>query len=475
VITWTADRITATADAGGDTVTVTTRELGGNTFPAFLTGGPTTYTPATQTEPGCIEDNTFIVCDVTGSFLLQGGGGRDSLSMSDEAALNGLPATLNGGPGNDNVKDFSPGNRTLDGGDGDDVMFGSGGDDTMRGGAGNDEMDGEDGNDTVSGGDGDDALFGDHFKAPGTDVIDGGPGFDRIRDDWSFGTTNPPVDITLDRTANDGRPGENDNVFDVEQIEGPAGRYVGSDAAETFVVGASGLASSVSGGGGNDTITTLNGPDTVDGGAGDDRITAGFDNDTVTGGPGRDALFADTTDSFCGIFVCTLPFGNDTVNARDGEPDQIDCGVGADRAVTDTSDTVANCETNEAAGPSGGGPSGGSGGGPGAAAALTVVSARSIRQIVRRGLKIRVSCPARCTIRARLIADRKLARKLRLGRSRQLAGARRSLASAGSATLTLKVVKKARKRFGRMRRATVTLNVTRTGASALSRQLRLGR
>src|SRR6185436_15243957 len=99
-------------------------------------------------------------------------------------------------------------------------------------------------------------------------------------------------------------------------IEGPAGTYVGSDAAETFTVGTADEASSVSGGGGNDTITTANGPDVVDGGPGDDRITAGFNNDTVTGGPGRDALFSDSTGNFCGIFSCTVPFGNDTVNAR---------------------------------------------------------------------------------------------------------------------------------------------------------------
>jgi hypothetical protein len=94
---------------------------------------------------------------------------------------------------------------------------------------------------------------------------------------------------------------------------------------------------------------------------------------------------------------------------------------------------------------------------------------------VRSGLKVRVSCPAACTIQARLIADKRLARKLRLPRSRQLAGARKSLQSAGTATLTLKVARKARRRFGRMRKATVTLRVTRTGASTLSRQLKLKR
>jgi hypothetical protein len=101
----------------------------------------------------------------------------------------------------------------------------------------------------------------------------------------------------------------------------------------------------VGGGGGNHTITTLTGSVWVDGGAGDDRLVTGFDNDTVTGGPGRDTIFSDATSSFCGIFSCTVPFGNDTVNARDGEADTIDCGIGADRAVLDAIDTHANCET----------------------------------------------------------------------------------------------------------------------------------
>jgi Ca2+-binding RTX toxin-like protein len=300
--------------------------------------------------------------------VFQGAGGVDTLSISDEPELNAVPATFNGGGGNDKLQDFSPAPRTLDGGEGNDVMFGSDGNDTLRGGNGNDEVDGEGGSDNVSGGAGDDKLFGDHFKAPGADVIDGGPGFDRVIDDYPAG--EGAVTVTLDNVANDGRAGENDNLIGVESIEGPQGTYVGSDAAETFVVGAAGQASSVSGGGGNDTITTQNGPDAVDGGPGDDRIVSGFDNDTVTGGPGRDSIFSDSTGSFCGIFSCTVPFGNDTINARDGEADQIDCGIGADRAVVDTIDTHANCETVDAATTGGGG---GLGGGSGAGK-LTVLT-----------------------------------------------------------------------------------------------------
>ena len=82
---------------------------------------------------------------------------------------------------------------------------------------------------------------------------------------------------------------------------------------------------------------------------------------------------------------------------------------------------------------------------------------------------------ARCTIRARLTTNRALARRLRLGRSRQLAAARKTLRSAGTTTVTLKVARKARRRFSRLRSATVTLNVRRSGTTTLTRRLRLSR
>jgi hypothetical protein len=470
-ISWTDARITVTTDGAGDVISLSTRTfvVGGEdvVLPAFATDGSITYSPDAASAPnGCTDqiDTSYVICDPTDSFLFQGGGGNDTFSISDEPALNPLPLTANGNGGNDNLKDFSPGNRTLDGGFGNDIMFGSAGNDTLRGGPGNEDIDGGAGNDNVNGGEGDDKLFGDHFEAMGNDVIDGGPGQDRVIDDYPAG--QGAVRVSLNGAADDGRAGEQDNLISIEEIEGPSGTYVGSDAAETFTVGTAEEASSVSGGGGNDTITTGNGADTVDGGPGDDRITAGFNNDTVTGGPGRDAIFSDATGNFCGFFSCTVPFGNDTVNARDGEPDSIDCGVGADRSVTDGIDTVANCETNDKTGPDDG---------DGGGSALTVLTKRSIRQIAARGLRIRVSCPAKCTIRGRLLTDKKLARRLRLGRSRQLASGRKTLRAAGTTTVTLKVAKKAKKRFRRLRKATVTLRVTRTGVPTVSRKLKLKR
>ena len=471
VITWSQARLAATNDGAGTSVNLYTRELpltggGSAVFPAFSIGGAASWSPA----DACLEDGGYIVCNPADSFLLQGGDGTDALGIADEPELNAVPATLNGGGGTDRLQDFSPVGRTLDGGGGEDVLEGAGGDDVLRGGPGNDEVDGEGGRDNVSGGDGDDKLYGDHFGPPAADVIDGGPGFDRVVDDWEVGSA---VNVTFDNVANDGRPGENDNLIGIEEIEGPPGTYVGSDAAETFTVGAAGRSSNVSGAGGNDTITTLNGSDGVDGGAGDDRIVGGLDNDTITGGPGRDAIFSDSTGSFCGIYSCTVPFGNDTINARDGEVDSIDCGIGADRAVIDAFDTHANCETVEVArGPD-------KFVGPDGTVKLGLLTKRSIRRIATRGLRIRVSCPAACRIVADLRTNRALARKLRLPRSRRLAGSRKTLRDKGSTTLTLKIARNAKRRFRRLRKATVTLRVRTTGAdkqtATLTRTLKLKR
>ncbi|MDQ3739921.1 MAG: hypothetical protein M3389_03160, partial [Actinomycetota bacterium] len=55
------------------------------------------------------------------------------------------------------------------------------------------------------------------------------------------------------------------------------------------------------------------------------------------------------TGSQCGwLQSCTIPHGNDTIHARDGESDSIDCGVGTDTAIVDPADVVANCENVDA-------------------------------------------------------------------------------------------------------------------------------
>jgi Ca2+-binding RTX toxin-like protein len=72
---------------------------------------------------------------------------------------------------------------------------------------------------------------------------------------------------------------------------------------------------------------------TVYGGYGADDIATYEDNATVYGGYGVDKIAAHD--------------GDDTMNARDGEMDTLDCGAGADKYVADAFDEVnVNRETS---------------------------------------------------------------------------------------------------------------------------------
>ena len=154
----------------------------------------------------------------------------------------------------------------------------------------------------------------------------------------------------MDGVANDGRPGEADNVLNVEKIESHvSGTIAGGPGDDIFTVYANldEGNSTLIGNGGNDKLTAGHYADTLDGGAGNDVLVGGLGNDAITGGPGQDTINGDATGSTCGYYTCKIPFGNDVINARDGEADTIDCGVGTDRAVVDAIDVVANCETVE--------------------------------------------------------------------------------------------------------------------------------
>ena len=81
-------------------------------------------------------------------------------------------------------------------------------------------------------------------------------------------------------------------------------------------------------------------------------------------------------------------------------------------------------------------------------------------------------------VAAELRVDKKLAKKLKLGKSRVLARGKKTLGSAGNAKVTLKVVRKARKRFKKLRKARVTLKTaTKMGGvtTRTSRVLKLKR
>ena len=75
------------------------------------------------------------------------------------------------------------------------------------------------------------------------------------------------------------------------------------------------LRTSVSGGGGNDTILTATGYDTITGGAGNDRFDAGRGADQISGGTGNDRINGQA--------------GADQINAGEGR-DRVTGGGGSD-------------------------------------------------------------------------------------------------------------------------------------------------
>ena len=169
---------------------------------------------------------------------------------------------------------------------------------SLSGGAGNDVLQnvnepaktiliGGAGNDTLMGGPGDDSLRGD----AGADLLSGGAGVDEA----SYAGYTSGVTVTLDGVANDGAPGEGDNVMpDIENVTGG------------------------------------NGDDLLVGNGADNSLTGGKGADTLIGGGGVDTFSGGD--------------GNDILQMQDGIAEIGDCGAGVDIAIADEQDTLIDCE-----------------------------------------------------------------------------------------------------------------------------------
>jgi Ca2+-binding RTX toxin-like protein len=464
--------LTARGDAGDGSLFLTlgtTVRYDDNT--KYLTIGTGGAASVSVDASACIEDPNYVstvLCryDPSVPVILQGTDNKDNISIVASAPdlPSGYPITIDGRGGDDILKDAAndAASRTIYGGAGNDTIEGYEGDDTLDGGDGNDTVNGGAGNDVVRGGAGDDVVNGDNFKTPGNDVIDGGPGFDQI-DDWNIpsAATHPQPTVSLNGVADDGRPGENDNVVDVEKLDFHVNAtFTGTDGPDVVsVLNVSEGASAISALGGNDTIQGGDSPDAIDGGAGDDSLNGGNGNDTIAGGPGKDAIVGDATAGYCtliGYFgSCKTPWGNDVINAQDGEPDSIDCGPGTDTANVDAVDVVANCETVNKAGAAGPGGQNGQGGGKGAKkATISLVGAAKLKQLLAGRLKVAVPCAAAC----RVTVTAKNGKKT-------VATGKATLLKAGTAQVKLKVAKKARTSVRRAKRLKVTLTATVAGAS----------
>ena len=299
-----------------------------------------------------------IHCDIPASVRVLLSDGKDRLVVNHTAPA-GLQVTALGEGGADELKAIDgQTSNTFEGGPDNDILRSEGGGDVLRGGTGDDQLLGNGGADVLQGGDGADTLTGDACGPAAADVLDGGAGYDTLTDwgDCGPGSDRRPVTVSVNGAADDGRPGEGDDVRDLDALKlYESATVVGGDAGESVAIYAPTDTpdSSIQGRGGNDDLRAGSGRETLDGGAGADRIEGGFGNDTLVGGPGQDEIHGDATSSQCGGSgqSCTYPFGNDTIQARDGEVDRISCGVGSDRAVVDAIDVVdADCETVERSG-----------------------------------------------------------------------------------------------------------------------------
>jgi Ca2+-binding RTX toxin-like protein len=189
------------------------------------------------------------------------------------------------------------------------------------------------GDDTVNGGAGNDVVYEDSDGLD-QDSFTGGAGSDWVR----YVGVMHGVHISLNDVADDGRPGENDNVkSDIENISGTgnADTLTGDSAGNAIFalhpddtgVSVDQLTGGVviNGGGGNDAIWGTNwgspdrlsgdtGDDTVEGFAGDDLLSGGAGNDYLRGGEGFDALDGGTETDYCDVG----PGGGTTVNCESG-------------------------------------------------------------------------------------------------------------------------------------------------------------
>ncbi len=140
------------------------------------------------------------------NWIVVNGGNLGDLLQVDSSVY--IPATVNGGAGNDTIAGGGVGD-SLSGGDGNDSITGGAGADSLDGGAGNDSLNGNAGNDSLNGGDGDDVLVGGEDR----DTIVGGNGWDlsstgesNIGVEFITGSTGDPTPVPTPPTNGAGIP-----------------------------------------------------------------------------------------------------------------------------------------------------------------------------------------------------------------------------------------------------------------------------
>ncbi|WP_331374648.1 SMc04171 family calcium-binding repeat protein [Sinorhizobium chiapasense] len=267
------------------------------------------------------DDSDNIVTTLS-SAVIDGGNGRDTLTLADEGRtedvtvdfaqgfastgtrISGIEvATVDLGSGNDTLIGGNLSSLSAHMGEGDNYVFGSGGrdyiasgggDDALYGGAGDDILISVGGNDVLMGGAGNDEIHdaGTSFD-DGETIIDGGAGDDLI-------LVSAPSGIIDGGQGNDTlhvtQPLPGTTSFDA--ATGMLGKTLIFTNIETF---------QVEGGSGDDFIRTLAGNDQLTGNGGNDRLDGGAGNDLLWGGAGSDVMTG-------GIDADTFLWSSDTLS-----------------------------------------------------------------------------------------------------------------------------------------------------------------
>jgi Ca2+-binding RTX toxin-like protein len=218
----------------------------------------------------------------------------------------------------------------------------------------------------------------------------------------------------------------------------------------------SALNDTLRGGAGDDAINGRGGNDTIDGGDGRDSLSGADGDDTITGGPGMDSLFGD------GEFTSLSGFGNDVLNARDGEIDALSCGFGADSAAADAADTfdvLGDCEQRDIAAAGTPAPTPG----PGGTLAVSVGAPKAVKLgalLSGKALSFRVTFTAACRATAGLVLRKAEAKRLKVGKKDTVIAADvADVPQAGTFPAVLKVTKAFRTKLRKAKKLTAYLVV----------------
>jgi Ca2+-binding RTX toxin-like protein len=243
---------------------------------------------------GCFADGDDIACADAGLVRVN----VDVGNLTNEVAVSApYEVTINGSGGSTNEFDATGATSA-----------------TLHGGPGEDELIGSEGDDEIDGGAADDTIVG----SGGADEVHGDGGLDT----YSYVGSSPVV-VTLDDLANDGEPGENDNIHSsVDRVVGTSGNDEITGSPLPNWIEGNGGNDTLRGGDGQDEIDGGSGQDTIEGGDGEDILHGGSFGDTIDGGRDDDELYgddgADRLDGGGGGDVISGgTSGNDTVDYTD--------------------------------------------------------------------------------------------------------------------------------------------------------------